>query len=201
MTARAPARAPASGARPFSREEAASFLAFADEVLSRPPARPWIERHEGRGELILRFALPLALAAPQNRSRHAQGWQLARERSAVLAAMAGQLVQQHAGADGVCRSPLAWCRDGRAVRPMLRTPLPGRPQVRAVRFSSVFADDLANWAKVPIDVLRVPRMRAGRVVPGLGVITDDRPSALEVRAWCEGAPPGMGGVLLEAWTG
>lgn len=184
--------------RPFTREEVQHRLAFADETLAKPPARLWIERVEGRGVRLFRFVLPLGLAAPQNRSRHAAGWQMARERSSVLAAMAGQMMQQLAV---TAFSRIAWCGDGRSLRPVLASPLPGRPQVRCVRFSSVFADELANWAKVPIDVLRVPRMRGGRVVPGLGIIVDDRPAALEVRCWGEVAPRGSGMALVEVWTG
>lgn len=189
------------GTRPFTRPEVASFLAFADGVLSAPPAKPWIERYPGRGRLVLRFCLPLAMAAPQNRSRHAEGWQRARERSSVLAAMAGQMTDQLKGPDGSIQRPMPWCPNGKAIVPMYFAPLPGRPMVRAIRFSSVAPDATAAWHKVAIDCLRVPRTRAGKTVPGLGVLVDDRPAMLELREWWEPARKGEGGALVEVWSG
>jgi len=192
-------------ARPFTRAEATAFLAFADSVLALPPSRPWIERHPGRGRVVLRFALTLAMAAPQNRSRHAQGWQMARERSSVLSAMAGQLAWQVTvrGPDGVFAVPmqLGWCKHGRGIIPTWPAPLTGRPMVRAIRFSSVAPDPTAAWHKCAIDCLRVPRQRAGKLVPGLGVLVDDRPALLELREWHEPAPKGQGGAIIEVWTG
>jgi hypothetical protein len=185
----------------FTRDDVSRLLARADDILSQPPAKPWIDRHHGRGERVLRFVLPLALAAPQNRSRHAEGWMLARQRASVLAAMAGQLAGQLQHPDGTVHGTARWCANGRGLLMMFPVPLAGRPQVRAVRFSSVAPDATAAWHKTAVDVLRTPRTRAGRLVPGLGVIDDDRPAMLELREWWEPAPKGEGFALIEVWTG
>ena len=58
-------------------------LALADDTLSRPPAKPWIERIPGRGALVARFVLPLQLCLPQNRTRHAISWMHAKRKKAV----------------------------------------------------------------------------------------------------------------------
>jgi hypothetical protein len=73
--------------------------------------------------------------------------------------------------------------------------------LRAIRFSSVEPDSTAAWWKEPADRLLPARLRGGRVVPGLGIIRDDRPSALEVRAWHERVGRGQGFALLEIWSG
>lgn len=167
---------------PFTPAEASEFLAFADEVLSQPPKRAHTERYPGKGRLVLRFALPLQMAQPLNRSRHAPGWKVHQERKAVLDAMERQLARQA----HVLRWP---------------SPLPGRPMLRAIRFTTGRPDVTACWFKVATDVLLVPRVRRGRKVPALNVLRDDRPSALELRHWTEPAPPKAGGALIEIWTG
>jgi hypothetical protein len=73
--------------------------------------------------------------------------------------------------------------------------------VRAIRFSSVAPDPTAAWHKVAVDCLRVARPRAGKLVPGLGILEDDRPDLLELREWCEYAPPGKGFAVIEVWSG
>lgn len=190
-----------TAAGPFSRAEVAAFLARADAILAAPPARPWIERHPGRGRLVLRFALPLALAAPQNRSRHAQGWQMAEQRKAVLSTLAGQMMGQFARDPSMITAPLNYCRNGKGLLPVWPSPLSARPQVRAVRFSSVAPDCTAAWHKTTVDCLLPPKTRAGKVVPGLGILADDRPALLEVRDWWEAAPKGQGGALVEVFDG
>jgi hypothetical protein len=77
----------------------------------------------------------------------------------------------------------------------------GRPLLRAIRFSSVEPDSTAAWWKVPCDVLLPTRTRRGRTVAGIGLLRDDRPSALEVRAWWESVPRGEGFALIEIWSG
>jgi len=170
-------------------------LAYAEEAFAREPARPWLERVPGVGELVVRFVLPLDRCTPANANRHRPGWAMAKERSTVLALLSGQLTQQ------LDLTGWTWCADGRAVRPCRREPLPGRPMMRAIRFSSIEADDTAAWWKVPGDCLLVPRKRAGRTVPGLGLLRDDRPSALRTARWWEYAPRGKGFALIEIWTG
>jgi hypothetical protein len=185
--------------RPFTREERAAFLARADAVLSEPPRWPWVERHEGRGRRVLRFALPLELVPTANVGvRHRQPWALAKERSAVLSAMAGQLAEQ-ARTAGV---RLGFVTDGKSIRPTWPAPIGPRPLLRAIRFSSRDPDPTAAWWKTAGDCLLMPRTtRTGRVVAGLNVLVGDDPARLETRAWGEYAPPGQGGALIEVWTG
>lgn len=157
-------------------------MALADRILAAPPASPYTERHEGKGELVLRIVLPLELAQPANRNRHRQPWAMAKERSDVLGVVRVQWIQSSAYS---CRM----------------TPLDGRPLLRAVRFSSTEPDSTAAWWKVPCDVLLPSRTRRGRTVAGIGLLRDDRPSALEVRAWWESVPRGEGFALIEIWSG
>lgn len=151
-------------------------LALADSILSQPPAWPWIERHEGRGTLVQRFVLPLDLCRPQNMSRHTTKWGFASDSGRVYRLMTLQ---------------------ARTLR--YPEPLPGRPQLRAIRFSCVPTDAYSDWAKLAIDRLCCPRGRAVR--DRLGLLRDDNPKQLEVRQWCEKAPRGQGLVLIEVWSG
>jgi hypothetical protein len=167
---------------PFTPAEAEEFLAFADAVLAQPPKRPHTERYPGKGRLLLRFALPLGMAQPLNRSRKAPTWKAHDERERLLNEMERQLARQ--------ARILVW-----------PAPLPGRPMLRAIRFSAGESDVTACWFKVATDVLLVPRMRKGKRVPALNVLRDDRPSMLELRHWTEPAPPNRGGAMVEIWTG
>jgi hypothetical protein len=165
MTPRAPklgipgARNPA----PFSIRDA---IKRADEAFNRPPLRDHIERPKPAGQCRNRFALPLPVCQPQNRTRHAQPWKLGKMKSECLALMRTQL----------------------STRPT--SPLPGRPQVLCVRFSSVEPDAFADWAKVPVDCLKK-----------LGLIVDDKPSAIELKQWWEPSPPKAGFCVIEVWSG
>jgi hypothetical protein len=148
---------------PFSPKLA---LAEAERILALPSAKPHIVRVEGRGSLVEQFALPLDLCRPQNRTRHAPGFALAKLKRQCLFVMRAQLS-------------------------MHRTcPLPGRPQVVVVRFSSVEPDAFADGAKVAVDCL-----------VKLGVIVDDKPSCIDLSQSWEKAPPGAGFVILSVYTG
>lgn len=140
-------------------------LAFAADALTRdPPA--WITRPTPRGELLYRFALPLSCCPTGNMMRHAPGWRMGKWKGQAMALMSAQLRSRP-----TC--PLQW-----------------RPQVLAVRFSSVEADSYADWAKIPIDCLKK-----------LGLIVDDSPRCIELHQWSEKASPKSGCVLLEVWSG
>jgi hypothetical protein len=194
---------------PLTRTQVAEFLAFADATLAAPPAKPWIERWPGRGRLVLRFALPLEMAPTANVGvRHRAVWALAKDRSSCLATMAGQMASQWTRG----MAPMGWCANGRGMIPTWPAPLTGRPMVRAIRFSSVAPDGTAGFSKLPVDCLRVPRpvrkRRAGelvfgapKMVPGLGVLLDDRPALLELRESWEPAPRGEGFAMIEVFTG
>jgi hypothetical protein len=164
----------------------AEMLSRADAILSAPPASQYTERHAGRGKLVVRFALPLELAKPANSTRHAKGWMMARHRADVLDAMRAQWRFK--------REPID-----------VTLPLPGRPMIRCIRFSSTDPDATAAWWKTCVDVLLLTRTRRTRrgihVVDGIGLLADDRPGVLETRAWHEAVPRGHGFALIEVWTG
>jgi len=146
----------------------------ADRILSGPPAFGHIVRPRRRGQAVARFALPLDLCRPQNRTRHVHPWRAAKDKSAIRSMLIGQCYAQ-----GQCpRSE----------------PLPGRPQVLAVRFSSVEPDKYADWAKSAVDRLTGKH-------GGLGYIQDDAPRFVDLHQWWERAPKGEGFVMLEVRTG
>jgi hypothetical protein len=172
---------------PRSRKPAAPFsvtsaLAAADRILAAPPARHHIVRQPTSGSLVHRFALPLRLCKPQNRKAFANGWQFAANRSELLKTMSVQL---------------------RGALP--RKPLPGRPIVQCIRFSSKAPDVGADSFKQAIDCLCPRRVRSHqglpRLIPGLGLIADDNPDACDVRQRWEHAPSGAGFCVIEIWTG
>ena len=114
----------------------ADAFALADAVRSAPPARSHIVRPVPRGQLVARFALPLELCKPQNRTRHGQAWALGKLKSSVLLCMLSQHRRQSA-------------------------PLAGRPQVICLRLSSVEPDRFADWAKHAVDRLCVANSGLG----------------------------------------
>jgi hypothetical protein len=162
------------------------------QVLAEPPAQPHIVRPEPAGLLVASWVLPLELCPALNALAEMQSWARQRVKKNALAVMLAQ-------SDGRCAP----------------APLEGRPIVRALRLSSVEPDRDSGWPKVPVDRLclgkrrRPPNLRsdvwralAPRMAPvGLGWLRDDRPSALDLRAWWEPAPPGHELVYLELWTG
>jgi len=140
-------------------------------ILSQPPAQGHIRRVDPVGELVNQFALPLDLCKPQNRTRHSAGWALGKLKTECFKQM--------------------WIQNGGRKE---RAPLPGRPMVRAVRFSSVEPDRFSDWAKVPIDRLCVGKM-------GLGYLRNDRPKDAQIECWWEPGPKSDGWCLIEVWTG
>lgn len=103
-------------------------FALADRVLASPPARAHIVRPVPRGRLVARWALPLPLCKPQNRTRHGQPWALGKLKEDVLLCM----LSQH----------------GRRAQVLV-----GRPQVLCLRLSSVEPDKYADWCKHAVDRL------------------------------------------------
>jgi hypothetical protein len=122
---------------------------------------------------VVDFVLPLHLCQTTNFTGRAgmaaQPWRLGKLKGDVLMYM----LSQH---------------------PRAQRPLPGRPQVIAVRFTSVATDDSANGAKIPIDKLTVKR-------GGLGYIKDDRFDVCNQRSWWEPGPPGKGFQYIAVYTG
>lgn len=154
-------------------------LERADRIMGGPHAGH-TPRIEGRGALVHRFVLPLELAQPQNRTRQGQQWALASLKAKVF--------------------KMLWLQHP-TVRP---EPLPGRPMVRLVRFSTVEPDALADWGKMAVDCLclpRPPKVPGGRKKLGLGLLRDDAPRFVEIVTWWEKAKQGEGLALIEVWTG
>lgn len=143
-------------------------LLYAKIALLDEPAKPHIERAEPRGELLGRFVIhPLALMPGVNPIKRMKGWQIAQ----AIKAVKGQMVPQIAALLG-------------------KGPLPGRPMIRAIRFSSTEPDDANGWTKFPIDRLK-----------DFGIILDDRPSKLNLKVWWEPAPKLKGFSLFEIYGG
>jgi hypothetical protein len=154
----------------------ATSLALADEILSRPPEWPWVVRVDGRGELLYRFALPLRLLETQNRTRHAPVWLGPAKRRECYRAIVVQL---------------------RTLR--FHKPLPGRPMVRAIRFSCSPTDAYSDWCKLAIDRLCLPRGRG--LKDRLGLLVDDSPKHIDLHQWGERGPRGEGFGVVEIWSG
>ncbi len=146
-------------------------MAMAAEILKSPPAKAHIVRTAGRGRLVRRFALPLAVCPTTNSTRHAPKGQNARIKADITTLM---LVQTQ----------------GRTRM----HPLPGRPQLLCIRFSSVEPDAYSDGFKMAIDRLMVGPQR-------LGYLRDDRPSDCEIVQRWERAPAGKGFAILEIWSG
>lgn len=145
-----------------------------DALLEQEPALPHITRPVLWGERVARFVLPLDLCKPLNQLSRAgtasAGWALGKLKKDAFALMLTQ-------------------NQGRIAR----APLPGRPQVMCVRFSSVEPDHESGWCKNPVDRLRVGKN-------GLGLIVDDKPRNIELLTRWEPAPPRQGCVLIEVWS-
>lgn len=142
-------------------------------ALASPPPLPHLTTPELRGRRLYSFVLSLDVCQPQNRSRHAPGWKLGKQKAAIFRALSAQMLIQ-------------------GERP--RGPIEGRPQVICVRFSSTEPDAFSDWAKAAIDALCVPK---GRRKHGLGLLRDDRPSDAEVVQIWRPAKAGNGFVYLE----
>lgn len=152
----------------------------AEDILSKPPALPHIIRPTPVGDLVQRFILPLACIPTQNSTRGKAGWAVAKLRKEVYTIMAMQLDD--------------WLKK--------RTePLPGRPQVLCVRFSSSEPDKYNDGFKLAVDRLRPTRMHAGKRVPGLGLIVDDSPRHIDLHQWWEPVKRGDGFGMIEIYTG
>jgi hypothetical protein len=172
--------------------DAAAARRLAGAVLAAPPQCPHIVRPDPVGDIVRTWVLPLELCPTLNALAEMESWARRRVKEDALAVMLRQSAMRCAPA-----------------------PLPGRPVVRALRLSSVEPDRDSGWPKVPVDRLcigkrkRPPRVSVevwralvAKMPPvGLGWLRDDRPRALDLRAWWEPAPPGEGCVYVELWTG
>lgn len=175
---------------PLDIQEALSMVS---RILAVPPAQGHIERPApAAGKLVGVWMLPLHLCPRLNALAELPNWARQKLKDAALKTMLEQ--------SGLRRAA---------------KPLPGRPVVRATRFSSVEPDKESSFTKIPVDRLCVGRRtRPDTIAPeawkrmqalagpvGLGLLRDDKPSALDLQAWWEPCPPGKGCVYVELWTG
>lgn len=141
------------------------FAAFA---LEHPPPEH-VVRAEPQGLLVARFVLPLECCPTLNAFAEMPTWKRLKLKKQALLLMRVQ--HDH-------RLPM----------------VPGRPWVRAIRFSSVEPDRDAAWTKIALD-------RCTGKHGGLGLIQDDKPSRLDMHFWWERAPKGAGFCLFDVFTG
>lgn len=139
---------------------------FARVTLAAPPKKAHIVRVAPVGELVARFILPLEVVKLSNPTRVAQKWMHAKAKQSAMTIMSAQFRERR------------------------EAPLPGRPFVRCIRFSSNEPDKYADGFKVAVD----------RLVD-LKLIKDDRPSLCDLHQWWEYAPPKKGFGLIEVFTG
>jgi hypothetical protein len=159
-------------ARPLPTQlDVPAALRFASARLREPAPRSHIVRVDPKGRFVCRFVAPLDWCLPLNRFAELEGWARDRLKKAVRFHMVA--------------------RQGLRER---AEPLPGRPMIRAIRFSSTESDEDNGWTKVPVDRLTGKH-------GGLNFIADDRPSKLELVRWWEPAPRGQGFAYFELWSG
>jgi len=163
----------------FTAAKRAELLAFADATLAAPHRKPdaECERVAGIGSLVWRCVVPLHLCKRYNATDKETSWAVARRKRRLYSLM----LTQHG-------------------RPR-KEPLPGRPQVRCVRFSSAEPDEGAGWEKAVVDALTMPWRTPKRQHRGLGFLRDDKREFVRRSIWWEYARPGEGFVLCEVWTG
>lgn len=146
-------------------------MQFARAALREPPRHSWIERPGDRGPLLWECVLPATLCPPLNRFGEMPSW----KRTEIKAEAITLMLKQH----------------GHARR---RRPLPGRPAISCVRFTSMEADPDTGWSKVPVDRLQVKNK-------GLGFIANDRGRDIDLRCWWESGRRGAGFVYVAVYTG
>jgi hypothetical protein len=166
------------------------FYSFARIAMSKPPADQSIARVEPVGSLVQEFILPLRLLEAQNQKRKKTPAQYDRVIKEIHATMLRQ-VGFHAR----------------------ETPLPGRPQILCIRFSSKEPDPRADTFKQAIDRLPIYKARNVSVVRSgvrkvkpmknrhLGFIVDDTRKLAATHDWWEPAPPGKGFGYIRIYTG
>lgn len=160
------------GARPFDYRLA---VVAAQARLSMPPLCQRSRRIAPIGQLVAAFALPfesdgIALCPPTNGTRRKPNWWYVRQRDELWMRLFPQFLKS-----GLVRG----------------SALPGRPQIRAVRFGSEAdePDPYADWAKSAIDrfILPLRIRRKGRLVDckRWGFLQDDDEAHSYVCQWWE----------------
>lgn len=172
-------------------------LALADQIFAGPCAYH-LPRVPGRGVLVFRFVLPLELCKTTNALISMMSARPKVGQKKFTPAMQSKALEER-----VFR--MMWLQHPTVCD----APLPGRPMLRIVRFSSVESDEGADGMKLARDLLRVPRAPAwserhrkicgGR--KGFGFLVDDAPRFVETARWGEKIAPGKGFSMIEIWSG
>ena len=153
-------------------------LELAEQTLSAPPARDFIDRPEFLPTCVFRVVLPADLCLEAN--------QMMRRGFAKAGfAHASNKKKLWKKLDDMAQP---WMRYRRHWPTQLES---GRPQVLAVKFSSHPNDEGSNPAKKAIDMLTVPKTDPKTGMPQkhrLGVIVDDRRSTVDQHHWWEFLP-------------
>lgn len=169
-------------------------MVFARTALGLPPAST-VTRVWAVGEFAAGWVLPLEDAPTTNRLI-----ELGRAGTWALAALKKRVRKRMLDQSGGRRA---------------QEPLPGRPHVRIVIFSSGRQDYDRSRTKIILDRLQpgsrrrpdgMPehlweRLRAHQPPVDLNWIRDDTVEAIDLATWQEPAPPGHGCVLVEIYTG
>jgi hypothetical protein len=183
---------PRPAPKPF---DAQASLEMALAILAAPPKRDTITRRDPAGDIVARWVLPLECAPTGNalmKKAAYGGWCLSAAKSRVRKLMLEQSGGKRAAA-----------------------PLPGRPHVRVVIFSSGAEDYDQGRTKFIVDRLQPGKkqkpkkmakhvwdaIRAKAPPVDLNWITNDTREAIDLASWQEPAPPKKGCVLVELYTG
>ena len=141
-------------------------MSYAVNALDNDPRSVFTTRGDMSTELVWRGVLPLALCPGVNRLKEMPTFMRTRMRREALQLLAFQ----HG--------------------PKRKEPLPGRPIINVVRFSSKPPDVDNASSKVIVDKLTAAR-------GGLGLIKDDSPKFCALHCSWEPAPPKKGFVYVE----
>ena len=164
-------------------------LAFADDILQRPPRYTWLRRVEGVGQRVVRFAFPLELCPTTNETLEYSRLPIRSKRTGKIQMVKpkeGKRKRELAGVMAIQALAQGWRRvDG---------PLPGRPMLRCIRFSAQRCDPGAGFSKAPIDQLTMAN-------DGLAFLVDDDLEHCDPWETWEPSPTRAGIVLLEVWSG
>jgi hypothetical protein len=150
---------------------------IAQEVFAAPPKLERIERHVAPGPLVWSAIVPAALCIGVDRLGAEKWWAREKRRSGLLKWM----MVQH----GLRK------RD---------VPLEGRPVVHCIRLTSSEPDTGSAWEKLPVDCLVKSWVRGKKSHKGLGLLHDDKPACVDLRAWWEPGVRGMGCVVIRVFA-
>ena len=149
-------------------------LDWCTDRLSQPPHAKHVMRIEPKGHCKFRCVLPLELCPTTNKTRHTSRWSHNQRMVRLRNLMSAQAL--------ACGWHVSF------------GPLPGRPQVICIRFSTRRPDRFGDWAKEPVDLLTSKNN-------GLNFIRDDSDLHCDLyQTWEPSGKRGVGCCLIEVWT-